>query len=343
MVGTGEEPASQTAQIAFPWEEVLLLYVAGAVITLILFLRSAVKMSRFIRNGKPTQREGCRVVIMEQDMPSFSWKRTVVISRKDLQDNPAIFTHELMHVRCRHSLDLLLGLPIQILFWWNPLVWIAREELRLVHEYQADEGVIDNGIDATQYQLLLVRKAVGEQRFMLASGFQHAKLKNRITMMLKSTSSSWMRWSYLVLIPLLASVMYACNPTKNNKAKDPEAQEQAAPETKADIQEPMSYSDIEVKPTFQGGDENGFAKWVNSHLRYPEQAKNDQTQGRVVVQFTIGSDGVVRDAQVLQGVREDLDAETIRVISSSPTWEPGMQDGKAVPVSFVIPVVYKLR
>ena len=344
MVEVGEAASTQTIQSPFPWKEaLLLLYIAGAVITLILFLRSAVKMRRLIRNGEAAQREGCRLVIMEQDIPSFSWGRTVVIGRKDLQDNPAIFTHELMHVRCRHSLDLLLMLPIQILFWWNPLVWITREELRLVHEYQADEGVIHNGIDATQYQLLLVRKAVGQQRFTLASGFQHAKLKNRITMMLKSTSSSWMRWSYLALIPVLAAVMFACNPSKKNKAKAPEAQEQAAPETKADTQEPTSFSDIEVKPTFQGGDANNFALWVNSQLAYPEQAKNDQVQGRVMVQFTIGSDGVVRDAQVLRGVREDLDAEALRVISSSPKWEPGMQDGKAVPVSFICPVVYVLR
>ena len=178
---------------------------------------------------------------------------------------------------------------------------------------------------------------------LLASGFQHAKLKNRITMMLKSTSSSWMRWSYLALIPVLAAVMFACNPTKNNKTKAAEEQEQSAPETKTDAQEAMPFSDIEVKPTFQGGDANSFALWVNSQIKYPEQAKKDQVEGRVMVQFTIGSDGVVRDAQVVRGVREDLDAEVLRVISSSPQWEPGMQDGKAVPVSFVIPVVYALR
>ena len=348
LVEVGKEATAQAIQSAFQWKEVLLLlYIVGAILTLILFMKSAVKMSRLIRNGKATQSEGCRLVILEQDMPSFSWGRTVVIGRKDLQDNPAIFTHELMHVRCRHSLDLLLIFPVQILFWWNPLMWITREELRLVHEYQADEGVINNGIDATQYQLLLVRKAVGEQRFSMASGFQHAKLKNRITMMLKPTSSGWMRFSYLALIPVLLLVMYACNnPQKNKKAETGEYAVLVTdePAMSAETQEEATpFSDIEVKPTFQGSDANGFALWVNSQIKYPEQARKEQAQGRVMVQFTIGADGVVRNAQVLRGVREDLDAEALRVISSSPKWEPGTQDGKAVPVSFVCPVVYVLR
>ena len=349
MAGVGTEAAGQTTQAAFPWKELLFaLYVAGAIVTLSLYLISARKMSRIIRKGESTEREGCSLVIMDQDSPSFSWGRKVVISRKDLQENPAIFTHEMMHVKCRHSLDLLFFLPIQLLFWWNPLIWITREELRLVHEYEADEGVIKKGIDATQYQLLLVRKAVGEQRFSLASGFQHAKLKNRIAMMIKPASSRWMRWSYLVMIPVLAAMMFACNPSKKNQEPTPANanQSQNAQETKATVSlepEAVPFSAIEQKPTFNGGDANEFAKWIGSQLKYPEQAIQDQAQGRVMVQFTIGTDGTVRDVEVLRGVRDDLDAEAVRVIKSSPKWEPGMQNGKAVPVTFTCPVVYKLN
>ena len=268
------------------------------------------------------------------------------MSRQDFEANPVIFTHELMHVRCRHSLDLVLLLPIQVFFWWNPLVWIAREELRLVHEYEADEGVIQNGIDATQYQLLLVRKAVGEQRFSLASGFQHAKLKNRIAMMLKPSSSVWMRWSYLALIPVLAACMFACNPAKNtnNQAADEQAESIAVDASEpAPEQESVPYQLIENKPVFDGGDANNFAKWVNSNLNYPEEAKKNKIEGRVTLQFTVGADGVVRDVEVLRGAGELLDAEAVKVVSSSPKWEPGTQDGKPVPVQFVFPIIFKLK
>ena len=363
MVGGvgGGEPAKQALRTAFPWQTVLLaLYLAGAIVTLALYLLSAHQMRRVIRMAEKSRREGCRLLLLDENIPSFSWGRTVVMSRQDLQENPAIFTHEQMHVRCRHSLDLLLFLPLQLLFWWNPLVWITREELRLLHEYEADEGVLQKGIDATKYQLLLVRKAVGDQRFSLASGFQHAKLKNRIEMMLKPTSSGWMRWSYLALIPVLAMFMFACNPSKKSKTPAPEAVEQEAPaatetagytitvtdepEAVASEKEAVPFSLIEHKPGFNGGDANEFSRWVNSQLKYPEQAKKDGAQGRVLLQFTVGADGVVRDVKVLRSVREDLDAEAVKVVSSSPKWEPGYNaDGEAVPVVYSFPVVYQLR
>ena len=336
--------AEQTLQAVFPWKEILLaVYAAGVLVTLVVYVISARKMVRLILSGEKSVREGCQLIILEQDSPSFSWGRNVVISQKDLQENPAILAHELMHVQHRHSLDLVLFLPVQLLFWWNPLVWITREELRLVHEYEADEGVLQKGIDATQYQLLLVRKAVGEQRFSLASGFQHAKLKNRITMMLKSSSSRWMRWSYLALIPVLAAFMFACNnPKKNKKAQEvPAANPVGYTVTVTD--EPVSFSEIEVKPTFNGEDANAFSVWVNSRLKYPEKAKADGMQGRVLVQFTIGTDGAVSDVKLLRGVCEELDAEALRIISSSPKWEPGKQDGKPVPVSYIFPIVFKLK
>ncbi|MBO4475804.1 MAG: TonB family protein [Bacteroidales bacterium] len=347
MVAAPSGTEGTAAPAAFPWWDLLLaLYVAGVVVTFVLFLVSTVKMTRLIRTGEASELDGCRLVLLDRDVPSFSWGSTVVMSRKDMEQNPAIFSHERMHVQCRHSLDLLLYLPLQLLFWWNPLVWITREELRLLHEYEADEGVIQKGIDATQYQLLLVRKAVGEQRFTLASGFQHAKLKNRIAMMTKSKSAGWMRWSYLVMIPVLVAFMFACNPTRNNKGNAASAGSETSVTDDSSIQdeEAVAFDTIEQKPTFNGSDANEFAKWVAAQLQYPEQAKTDGIQGRVLVQFTIGSDGAVRDVTVLRGVREDLDAEAVRVISASPKWEPGHDaEGKAVPVAFNFPVTYKLQ
>ena len=355
MVGVEGEGVAASAP--FPWQTILLgLYLAGALVTLALYGVSAWKMGRLIRSGKAEEREGCRLVLLDQDVPSFSWGRKVVMSRRDLAQNPAIFTHERMHVQCRHSVDMILFLPLQCVFWWNPLVWITREELRLVHEYEADEGVIQNGIDATQYQLLLVRKAVGEHRFTLASGFQHAQLKNRIAMMLKPISPLWMRYAYLILFPVLAVFMYACNPTKNNQVPAPAAAEEVAPEAIPADDAPQTievavpekgeavpFQLVETKPGFNGGDANEFSKWVNSQLKYPEQAKKDKIQGRVTLQFTVGADGEVRDARVIRGAHELLDAEALRVVSASPKWEPGVQNGEPVNVTYTFPVIFQLR
>ena len=107
--------------------------------------------------------------------------------------------------------------------------------------------------------------------------------------------------------------------------------------------DPIPFVTVEQKPTFNGGDANGFAKWVNSKLVYPEIAKDNGIEGRVTLQFTIGKDGRLQDVKVLNSPDESLAQEAIRVVSSSPKWEPGRQRDRAVKVSYTFPVIYRLR
>ena len=353
MVAAGAETAEAAVGASFPWKEVLLaVYAAGALATLTLYALSAWKIRRMMHRGESTRMaDGCRLIVLDEDVPSFSWGRKIVMSRKDLAENPAILTHEMMHVHCRHSVDLVLFFPLQLLFWWNPLVWITREELRLLHEYEADEGVIQKGIDATSYQLLLVRKAVGEHRFTLASGFQHAKLKSRIEMMLKPGSSGWMRWSYVALVPVLGCFMFICNPVKAvnlQEATGTFAEGAAEERIPAPNQEESAYHMgaqmvlFEQMPRFNGGDTRAFSRWLNTQSS--NQIRNDGVQGRMLVQFTVGADGKVGDVKVLKGLREDLDNKVAQIIASSPDWEPGINaNGVAVPVSFSMPIVFTVR
>lgn len=342
VIATGAEPAELAAPSAFPWNEILLaLYAAGALATLVLYLASVVKMERLIRTGKAEERCGCRLVLLDVDVPSFSWGREVVMSRRDLEENPVIFIHELMHVRCGHTRDLVLLLPLQLVFWWNPLVWVTREELRLLHEYEADEGVIRSGIDAAGYQLLLVRKAVGEQRFVLASEFQHLQVKNRVEMMLKPATAQWWRWSYLAIVPVLAVFMFLCNPARATGLPAAPAPEESA-EPEAEPERPsFTVRHFYRMPTFNGGEANAFSQWVDEQLRDVRQRVRGSVKGEVLVQFIVDADGTVRDAQVVSGLRPDLDEAVVRVVSAAPRWEPGYGTaGEAVSVAFAIPVSF---
>ena len=346
LAAVGEASLGAAPQGGLSWPTLAgILYLGGALYLLLLTLLSARKMGRMARSGLLQRIEGYRTVILEQALPSFTFGKTIFIGLRHLEENPAIFSHEAMHVRCRHYLDLLLFRLIQMVWWWNPLVWIARTELGLLHEYEADEGVLNKGIDATQYQLLLVRKAVGEQRFSLASGFQHAQLKNRIAMMLKPSSNGWMRLSYLALIPVLAILVYACNPTKKSKTPEPQPQPAAAEvQDVQDVQETIPFQLVEQKPTFQGGDANQFARYVNEHLIYPESAKAAGIQGRVTLQFVVDTDGSMSDVKVLRGVHPDLDAEALRVFRDcKEKWTPGMQNGVPVRVTYTFPIIFKVQ
>ena len=326
----------------------LLLYVAGTAAVLSYTAVAAIRMLRTIRSGRMVTKDGYKLTILDKDAPSFSWGRHIVMGLSDYVNNPSILTHERMHVKNHHSLDILLFTPITVIHWFNPLVWITLSELKLLHEYEADDAVINNGIDATQYQLLLVKKAVGERRFSLANGFQHSKLKNRINMMLKKQTSGWMRLAYILVLPVLVGAMFACNPTREQKQDEPvpdglKIETRSMDLTDAAGEESVPFSEIEVKPTFNGGDAGKFSEWVNSQLVYPEAAKAAGEQGRVVLQFTIEPDGMLSNVKVLRGVSEELDAESLRVVSNSPKWEPGRVDGKAVPVTYTFPIVFKLK
>ena len=107
--------------------------------------------------------------------------------------------------------------------------------------------------------------------------------------------------------------------------------------------DPIPFVTVEQKPTFNGRDANEFSKWVNSQLVYPEIAKENGVEGRVILQFTIGKDGRLQDVKVLRTPDESLAQEAVRVVSSSPKWEPGRQRDRAVKVSYTFPVIYRLR
>lgn len=102
------------------------------------------------------------------------------------------------------------------------------------------------------------------------------------------------------------------------------------------------YQELDVNPTFNGGDLSNFAQWVGSQLQYPEECKKDNIGGRVVLSFVVGTDGKLTEITVLRGVHEKIDAEAVRVLNMSPEWTPGYVDGKPVRVTYTIPLVFKI-
>jgi TonB family protein len=338
--------------VAVPWQAVAgAVYVIGAAVALGFYLRSYGAMFRLLCRCSGERRDGYTLHLVDRAIPSFSWMRHIVINRDDYARYPAILTHERAHVRCWHSVDLLLSSLLTVFQWFNPLVWICRSELKQVHEYEADDFVLNQGIDATQYQLLLVKKAVGEKRFLLANGFNHAQLKNRITMMQIPAKAAWKKLSLLLLIPLLGGTMLLlaeCT-SQETQVAEPSLSEEvspALPATKADAAEetePVKFSLLETKPRFQDGDANTFALWVNENLHYPKEAMEKKIQGRVTLQFVIEEDGSLTNVKVLRGPDPILNDEAVRVISRSPKWTPGYVNGKPVRVVFNYPVVFQLK
>lgn len=105
--------------------------------------------------------------------------------------------------------------------------------------------------------------------------------------------------------------------------------------------EPIAFAVVEDKPEFPGGDA-ALMKFLAEHTKYPEIAKENGIQGKVYVQFVIDQTGNVTSVSVVRGVDPYLDKEAKRVVSQLPDWKPGQQRGKPVPVTYIVPINFKL-
>ena len=213
MADFNQTATVETAPVsAITWREMLLvIYLSGIVFFFLRNLWSLSRMLRLIKGSTVVRQEnGITLITHQKEIAPFSWIKFVVISEKDLKENgEEILTHEYAHIRRRHSIDLLIA-DICIFFqWFNPASWLLKQELQNIHEFEADESVIAQGIDARKYQLLLIKKAVGTRLYSMANSFNHSSLKKRITMMLKKKSSPWARLKYLYVLPLAAIAVAA--------------------------------------------------------------------------------------------------------------------------------------
>lgn len=199
----------------------IIIYLGGVIFFLVRLFYSIWTIFRIVRSGTIIGlSKNIKLIITERSIEPFSWMQYIVISSKDWEDNKDdIIAHEMVHIRYRHSCDVFIFELYTIFHWFNPAAWLLKNELQDIHEYEADKGVINQGIDAKKYQLLLIEKAVGTKRFnSMANSFNHSKLEKRITMMLKKKSNAWARLKYLYVLPLtaIATVAFA-SPEISNK------------------------------------------------------------------------------------------------------------------------------
>lgn len=196
---------------AIDWSlAVLIAYLAGLVINMAILLYSFFAMYKVIADGWKMQYGKYRLVLLLEKVCPFSWGKYIVMSEWDYMNNPdEILAHEISHIQHRHTVDLIIIELILLFQWFNPAMWLLKREMKDIHEYQADMSVLETGIDATKYQLLLVKKAVGTSSYTLANSFNHSKIKKRITMMLKQKSNNWAKLKLVFLLPLATLAMFA--------------------------------------------------------------------------------------------------------------------------------------
>ena len=359
------------------WWQVLLpaIFIIGIVATLGHTLTSMFRILMLIkRSEKHPQPDGITICVTGNDqIQPFSWMHYIVMNRRDYEDgNPAILAHERGHIRLRHSWDLLLVDTLTALQWFNPAMWMLRQDLRAIHEYEADGAVLSQGINARQYQYLLISKAAGIGGYSLANGISHSTLKNRINMMLHKKSERRSLLKLLALIPIVGLALALNARTVTDYVYDePQKQQPVKKGKKAgtikvngqdikvveqddivtmegEVEAPAQESPaddafdvVEQMPEYPGGPK-ALMEFLNNNVQYPAEAEKAGIQGRVIATFVVEKDGSISNAKVVKSVDPLLDAEALRVIDAMPNWKPGMQNGKVVRVKYTVPLSFHL-
>lgn len=360
----------------------LAAYVLGVVLFVGKALLSVGSLLRLIRRARCVEvRNSIRIYTMQGDISPFSWFRYIIMSEKDWQENRReIVLHEMAHIRRCHSMDVAVCNMMIVFQWYNPAAWLLKRELQTVHEYEADEAVLSAGVDATHYQMLLIRKAVGERLFSMANNLNHNSLKKRITMMKIKRTNPVQKAKIAFVLPLAAMTVAAFASQKVENLSEKVEQESEAFSSVSDnpvvravgetarvaavkVQEDKALEEAssmamakdtaeaktgkkmpctdnpEMFPQFPGGHIALF-EYLSKNIKFPKSKENEDVKVRVVTTFTVEKDGSITDAKIVRSQGEAFDNEALRVINGMPKWIPGMQNGKAVSVKYLLPITF---
>ena len=188
----------------FPW--LCYLYAIGTLTVLVIRIWQFARMHHLIRKGClwSDVEDGITIHCHADGVTPCSWMHHIVISEHDYRHHRhEILLHEKGHIRSRHSWDIVLLTLVQIIQWFNPFVYMLSASLRDIHEYEADDYVLRQGITASEYQTLLLKTAISGGKYTFANSFNCHTLKNRIIMMKNKVISPWKRTKILIVLPAL--------------------------------------------------------------------------------------------------------------------------------------------
>lgn len=328
---------------AFDWHQFMIwMYVAVALALLLRVCWQVVMVCRLALRSKRLMLHGTAVYVLAGDYSPFSFFRWIFVNPVDktpLQLRQ-ILTHEQTHVTQWHSVDVLLSQLFVAAFWFNPIAWLMRVQVRSNLEYLADRAVISGGTDKKAYQYHLLAVAYRTNVATITNNFNVLPLKKRIKMMNKQTSNPLARFKYLLFVPL-AIALLAMNSSVIRANVQKKVVKTTKTTKKADASSKV-YEVVEQMPTFPGGDA-ALMKYLAENIKYPVSAQKAKEQGRVVVQFIVEKDGTVTGVKTVRSVTPALDAEAVRVIKAMPKWTPGKQGGQPVRVNYNVPVSFRLQ
>jgi TonB family protein len=313
---------------------------------------------------------------------AYSFFKKISLGEKVSQSS-VIAEHEAVHASQWHSIDVMIIEMVMIINWFNPVVYLYRFAIKYIHEFIADRQVIERGTDKVDYALLLLSQTFEIDTHNLVTPFyNHSLLKKRIKMLQKNKSHRIMLAKYGLSAPLFILMMILSSATvKNSKAINviskktahvlqmPAVEMMSAIDNNGEIpaenkvaypaitNEPAAanvvnntdtipgnkvFSQVERMPEFPGGLQ-AFGKFLSDNIRYPKADHDNGVSGRVFCTFIVEIDGTLSDIKAVRGPSAAMSAEAVRVLTKSPKWKPGFQNGHPVRVTYTVPINFALE
>ena len=318
-------------------------YLTGFIIFLFRFIVQVVQLFIIVRRNGMEHRHGMRIVLVDRGYSPFSFFNLVFINEKNIPSGKleSILTHERIHVKQLHTLDLILAEILIIIQWFNPFAWFAGREFRTVHEFLADEGVIKAGIGRSEYQHMILDETMGIQVNGLTNNFNVSLIKKRILMISKVKSGKWSRGKLILAIPAILALVVLISARSYSSSLGQDKTTVKSASKQAATSDSKVYDKADVMPEFPGG-YPALGEFLLKNIKYPQDAIKNNTTGKVFVTFIVWSDGSVGEVKIKRGIGHGCDEEAMRVVKMMPNWKAGQKDGKAVNVYFNLPINFQL-
>jgi bla regulator protein BlaR1 len=324
------------------------LFLLGVVLFSILFATKLVKIIKLTRAYKLRKKEGYTLVLIPKQSKAFSFFNYIFLGEEIPEpQKEQIIAHELVHSKQKHSFDLLFFELLKIMMWFNPMIYSYQKRITLVHEYISDAVVTKSEPKDAYINQLLSNFFQVENIAFINQFYKQTLIKKRIIMMKKKQSKKMNQLKYLVLIPVLLSMLFytSCSSSRQvtKTVKATEINEEVE-EVEVSI-ESVSFMTIEKGPTFPGcetGDKDCFSKMVQKHFGRNFDAKLPNSLGlsagkkRVFIGFKVDVNGTVVGIRV-RAPHPEIKAEVIRVMKTLPKMLPGQIKGENVAVNYTIP------
>lgn len=236
---------SEAASESTPnWITMLLwsIYLSGVLLFSGKFLRNLLVIMKRIRKNQKVQTEKISAVLLSEDLPPHTFWNYVFLNKQRFQKGQIpkeVLEHEKAHATQKHSLDILFLELLQIVLWFNPLIYLTKKAVKLNHEFLADNAVLKQGTNTATYQELLLSFSSGELQSSLINSINYSLIKKRFTVMKTRTSKTTSAVKGFLLLPLIAILLYGFSTKevllKESTSEETEQiQEKATPEMVAE-------------------------------------------------------------------------------------------------------------